>query len=275
MATTSLQAPNPALPISSPIRPIRHILSRLWSVVLSLIIGEFFKGAYRVWDPTRGWSTSFTLIACALFLAKQVIDLSLFYKHPIPERPNPYDPPIANEGRWATLMRCFAENTQELFVFFFIYGSIQELNAANVLKTVGIASHLTRAAGSGLLLSIAIVEFSWLLWDLMYLGKRLDILRSIWIKGELGQRWAAIRRGGPVDRLVLRWSLLNSGFALLFLVLWGFFRYVHYWPHWVQDESIPSVGVAFRCLLLPVMLYFFIYHAALRDYYLENDFIKP
>jgi hypothetical protein len=79
-------------------RPSRHILFRLWQVVLSLIIAEFFKGAYRVWDQSHDSPVVVTLIACALFLSKQVIDLSLFYKHQEKE-PNPYSPPIP-KGHW-------------------------------------------------------------------------------------------------------------------------------------------------------------------------------
>lgn len=231
-------------------------------MVLSLILAEFFKGAYKAWDQSHHWRTSLTLLACAIFLSKQVADLFLYYR-----LSDDYDPSVANENRTFKLLRLTAENSQELSVLFLTYGAIQELTVQNLDQSMNKYHQLTRAAGSGLLLSIALVEFSWLFWDFMYIWKRVRNINDIRSRGShksWRELWVDNRKNGRV----LLWTVMNGSSAVAFLLLWCYFHYSDYYPNWTLDTSIPDTGIVLLWLLLPVTAYFFIYHIVLRNYYL-------
>lgn len=243
--------------------PTRHVLAYLWPMVLSLILAEFFKGAYRVWDRSRLLSSMVTLAACAIFLAKQVADLFLYYR-----LPDEYDPSVPGGNRWLTLIRLFLENTQELLLLFFIYGAIQEISVHNLSDSMT-GDQLKRAVGSGLLICAALVEFTWLFWEILYLGRRMRyiaVMRKVSVPPP--RRIDVWRQHGSVNRRVVIWACMNAVMGIVFLLLWKSFRYSQFWSGWDLDPSIPSARSAFCYLLLPITLYFLLFHAVLRDYYL-------
>jgi len=102
----------------------RHGMTTLWAWVLSLIVTEFFKGAYRVFDlahiKQNAWAATWTLSACALFMSKQVADIVLYFRNI-----EQYDPQFRQKNTTAKLLRYASENAIEACLLFFIYGSIK------------------------------------------------------------------------------------------------------------------------------------------------------
>jgi hypothetical protein len=174
------------------------------------------------------------------------------------------------------------ENTQELMVFFFVYGAIQELQNQYVISC-DTRCHLTTGAGSGLLLSVSIVEFSWLLWDLIYIYKRLYAAhffdrhqgnyRGLTLMRRAKRVWHDFRNGTSVDQLVLKWLGLNTVFGLLFLILWRCFLFSTLPKIWIRATSYPSARLSFLLLLLPMIIYFIAFSTLLHRYYQEHNFI--
>jgi hypothetical protein len=162
------------------------------------------------------------------------------------------------------MARLLSENLIEVLVFFFTYGAIQSIAVHNIADNVDGAFRLKRSVGSGLLISVALGEISWLLWEIVYLWKRRAESSLSW--------WATVRLVFTSklreDTHVQKWIILNSVFAVVFLAYFFHFRFQGFWPTGRIRTSIPDAGVAFWCLFLPVTVYFIVYHYVLRDYYL-------
>ncbi|WP_446745206.1 hypothetical protein [Silvibacterium acidisoli] len=263
--------PDPITP-----RNIRHGMDRLWPFVLSLILTEFFKGAYRVWDKWHGWDTVITLIACALFMSKQIADIFLYYA-----RLHIYDPESAGEGKWLRLRRYLLGNTIEILILFLTYGAIQALSVHNLVDTLDHAGRLKRDAGAGLLLSTGLVELCWLWWDVLFIVKRLKgIAKTFGAKqAYLSARvWRAFRnepdaRTARIDGQVTLWMKCNFLFGIVFLLLWFYFHYkCQGWcPASPPNPNVPTARTAFWWLLFPMMFYFTTYQVCFMNYYIGEE----
>lgn len=255
---------------------IRDGMVKLWPIVLSLILTEFFKGAYRVWDKWHGWDTVITLVACALFMSKQIADIFLYYT-----RLHIYDPPSRGEDRWLRLRRYLLGNTIEVLILFLTYGAIQALSVHNLGDTLGTGGRLNRNAGAGLLLSTGLVELCWLWWDVLFIVKRLKCIAKTF-GAKQAYLSAKVRRAfrkepdaatARIDRQVMLWTKCNFVFGSAFLLLWFYFHYdCRGWcPDSPPNLIIPTAKAAFWWLLFPMMVYFTTYQICFMNYYIGEE----
>ncbi len=241
---------------------VRHIMGLLWGWILSLILTEFFKGAYRVFDGAHlkhhAWAATWTLGACALFMSKQIADLFIYFKST-----EKYDPPFQSSDTLGTLLRYAGENAIEVLILFFCYGSVHQICVQNLPESFKASGFLERSAGSGLLLSMAIVEFLWFCWDCLYIYKRRRNLADV----------PAGRKLDPIfnfrylhDEMVVEWVQLN-GLSSFITFRW----YQLYNMHGNYSYQLQGKA-ALGWLLIPAVLYFVVYQYLMKDYYLGDGY---